>query len=219
MYAIEYISTNVLKVHSYNMDFYNSIKGDDYERLKDSVKYGGILFPIIVLPNLIILEGHQRVKAAKELGLDLVPVIIRDDIQDELSQLLIILSTITPSRNRGLQNKLEKFFYLDIKQQMRIKEVAKNRVCEIIGNSISDYQKYFKIYIHHLYDDARKYSNLGSKISATLKCDYQRCIDFIESWVPSCGCAALKAKADANAAARLEARKLGYLDKLKKRKE
>lgn len=104
-------------------------------------------------------------------------------------------------------------------QQETIMSVARKRIVQILGENNFEHQKYFRIFVQKLYGDARHYAGLGSKISRTKKCDYQRCIDFIESWVPSCGCAALKAKADANAAARLEARKLGYLDELKKRKE
>lgn len=55
-------------------------------------------------------------------------------------------------------------------------------------------------------------AGLGSKVARTKKCDYQRCIDYIESWIPSCGCAALRTKADANAKARREARELGYIN-------
>ena len=45
----------------------------------------------------------------------------------------------------------------------------------------------------------------------TKKRDYQRVIDYIEAWIPSCGCAALRSKADANAKARAEAKALGYI--------
>ena len=61
-----------------------------------------------------------------------------------------------------------------------------------------------------LYTDCRKYAGLGSKIARTKKGDYQRCIDYIEAWNPSCGCVALREKADKNAKARLKARELGY---------
>ena len=221
---IEQVSVNVLKVHYCNQDFIDNIGGEVYEKIKHSIKYKGILLPILVSPYMVILDGHKRMKAAKELGIKLVPVIILEEINDELSTLAVISASNPPAKTSKLQDRLEELMYLDLKQQNYIKEIAKKRVGEMIdglidGNSLSNYQKYFKIYIHNLYYDARHYAGLGSKISRTKKCDYQRCIDFIESWVPSCGCAALKAKADANAPARLEARKLGYLDELKKRKE
>lgn len=71
-------------------------------------------------------------------------------------------------------------------------------------------KKYFTIFVRRLYKDTKSNAGLGSKIDRTRKGNFQRCIDYIESWIPSCGCAALRAKADANAKARLEARELGY---------
>lgn len=96
-------------------------------------------------------------------------------------------------------------------QQETINELAKKRVLEIIGDNPLEIQKYLRIFIQRLYTDARKNAGLGSKIARTKKRDYQRCIDYIESWSPSGGSHVLRAKADANAKARLEARKLGYI--------
>lgn len=96
-------------------------------------------------------------------------------------------------------------------QQETIIELARKRVLEIIGDDPIEVKKYFKIFIQRLYKDTRQNAGLGSKIARTKKCDYQRCIDYIEAWIPICGCAELRAKADANAKARLEAKKLGYI--------
>lgn len=97
-------------------------------------------------------------------------------------------------------------------QQESIIESAQKRVTEIIGDDPLERKKYFKIFIQRLYKDTRQNAGLGSKISRTRKGDFQRCIDYIEAWIPSCGCAELRAKADANAKARIEAKKLGYID-------
>ncbi len=95
-------------------------------------------------------------------------------------------------------------------QQEIIVESAQKRVVEIIGDDPLEREKYFKIFIQRLYKDTRQSAGLGSKISRTRKGDYQRCIDYIEAWIPSCGCAELRTKADAYAKARLEAKRLGY---------
>lgn len=95
-------------------------------------------------------------------------------------------------------------------QQETIIESAQKRVSEIIGNDAFERKKYFKIFIQRLYKDTRQNAGLGSKIARTRKGDFQRCIDYIESWTPSCGCAELRAKADANAEARRKAKELGY---------
>lgn len=95
-------------------------------------------------------------------------------------------------------------------QQEMLIETAQRRVCEILGNDPLEREKYFRIFIKRLYKDTRQNAGLGSKVSRTKKGDYQRCIDFMESWIPSCGCAELRSKADAYANARIEATKLGY---------
>lgn len=95
-------------------------------------------------------------------------------------------------------------------QQETINELARRRILEIIGDDLLETKKYFKIFIQRLYKETRQNAGLGSKIARTKKCDYQRCIDYIEAWIPSCGCAVLRARADANAQARLKARELGY---------
>lgn len=95
-------------------------------------------------------------------------------------------------------------------QQESITSAARKRIYEILGDDPLEWEKYRRIFFHRLYKDTRKYAGLGSKISRTRKGDFQRCIDYIEAWIPSCGFAELRAKSDKNAAARVKARELGY---------
>lgn len=39
--------------------------------------------PLIVAPDMTIVSGHQRLKACEDLGIKKVPVIIREDLDDE----------------------------------------------------------------------------------------------------------------------------------------
>lgn len=113
----------------------------------------------------------------------------------------------------GLGNEIEQLKLneeVTTTQQEIIIEAAQKRVTEIIGNDPLERQKYFRIFVQRLYKDTRQNAGLGSKIARTHKGDFQRCIDYIEAWIPSCGCAELRAKADANAKARIKARELGY---------
>ena len=95
-------------------------------------------------------------------------------------------------------------------QQETIVESAQKRICEILGDDELERRKYFKIFIQRLYKDTRQNAGLGSKIARTRKGDYQRCLDYIEAWIPGCGCAELRARADRNAEARRKAKELGY---------
>ena len=45
------------------------ISTTDYERLKKSIaKEGGLLMPIILNQDNVVLDGHHRMRACKELG-------------------------------------------------------------------------------------------------------------------------------------------------------
>lgn len=95
-------------------------------------------------------------------------------------------------------------------QQETILEIAKGKICSILGYDDDEIHKYFRTFIGRLYSDARSYAGLGSKISRTKKGDYQRVIDYIEAWEPKCGCGELKEKADRRAESRRRAKEQGY---------
>lgn len=49
----------------------------------ESIKQFGFKVPIVIDKNGVIVTGHTRHKAAKQLGLETVPVIVADDLTDE----------------------------------------------------------------------------------------------------------------------------------------
>lgn len=95
-------------------------------------------------------------------------------------------------------------------QKNKIKSAAKVRVYEIIGTDRLDKAKYYKTFISRLYSNAKKYASMGSKIEETRKGDYQRVMNYIESWTPTQGIENLKREIDLNAEAKREAKELGY---------
>ena len=48
-----------------------------------SIKEFGFKVPIVVDSDGVIVTGHTRLKAAKKLGIDMVPVIVADDLTPE----------------------------------------------------------------------------------------------------------------------------------------
>ena len=89
---IIYVSVNILNVHPRNAEFFDDIQGREYEQFKQSISQDGILSPILVSPDMTVISGHQRLKACKELGIDLVPIMIRDDLTDENEKLKLLLA-------------------------------------------------------------------------------------------------------------------------------
>ena len=53
------------------------------EPVANSIKEFGFKVPIVIDKNNIIVAGHTRYKAAKKLGLETVPCIIADDLNEE----------------------------------------------------------------------------------------------------------------------------------------
>lgn len=56
---------------------------DSVKYVKESIKQFGFKVPIVIDKDNIIIAGHTRLKAAKELGLTEVPCIVADDLSEE----------------------------------------------------------------------------------------------------------------------------------------
>ena len=53
------------------------------EAVANSIKEFGFKVPIVVDAEGVVVAGHTRLKAAEQLGLEEVPVIVADDLTDE----------------------------------------------------------------------------------------------------------------------------------------
>lgn len=62
----------------------NPRKNDNaVEYVKNSIKDYGFKVPIVIGKDNIVVAGHTRLKAAKELNLDRIPCIVADDLTEE----------------------------------------------------------------------------------------------------------------------------------------
>jgi len=92
MKAINNLSITALKIHPRNQEFFDDIEGNEYEQFKKSIQEEGIITPLLVAPDMILISGHQRYKVAKELGINTVPVIIDEGLNDEEEKLKKLLA-------------------------------------------------------------------------------------------------------------------------------
>lgn len=68
-------------IHPYEK---NPRRNDDAVKyLVESIKEFGFKVPIVVDRDGVIVAGHTRYKAAKELGMETVPCIVADDLTDK----------------------------------------------------------------------------------------------------------------------------------------
>lgn len=86
------LSTNALKIHPRNSEFFDDVSGEDYERFKSSIENEGILTPLVVAPDMTLISGHQRLKAAKDIGLATVPVIVNENLTDDNMKLRALIA-------------------------------------------------------------------------------------------------------------------------------
>lgn len=59
------------------------INDEAVEYVKNSIKEFGFKVPIVIDKDNVIIAGHTRIKASKELGIKDIPCIIADDLTDE----------------------------------------------------------------------------------------------------------------------------------------
>lgn len=70
---MQMIEISTLKNHPRNTEFFDNIVGDKWEDFKKSIIRRGVVEGVVVTQDLVIVSGHQRVRACKELGILEVP--------------------------------------------------------------------------------------------------------------------------------------------------
>jgi ParB family chromosome partitioning protein len=71
------ININELRPHPKNDYFFDDMEGQKWTEFLDSVKTSGIIEPIVVTQEKIIVSGHQRVRACKELNIPKIMAEVR----------------------------------------------------------------------------------------------------------------------------------------------
>ena len=102
--------------HPRNSEFFDHMSGDKWKEFLESIKTSGVIEPVVITQDKVIVSGHQRVRACKELGIAeiLAEVKVYDDEDAILKDLLE-----TNIRQRGTIGGSEK------KQIARIDEMKR----------------------------------------------------------------------------------------------
>lgn len=72
-----------LKCHPRNDEFFSDMEEEKFELFKESIVRDGIITPLVISADFTIISGHQRYRAAQELGLKKVPVIVDYNLENE----------------------------------------------------------------------------------------------------------------------------------------
>ena len=70
---MQMLEINQLKFHPRNDYFFDDITGEKWDDFKASILRRGVVEPIVATQDLIVVSGHQRVRACKELQLLTIP--------------------------------------------------------------------------------------------------------------------------------------------------
>jgi ParB-like chromosome segregation protein Spo0J len=71
-----------LKSHPRQDELFSNLNEAEFEKLKQSVD-GGLNVPIEITTDNVVIDGHQRLRAARELGWETIDVWVRDDLPDQ----------------------------------------------------------------------------------------------------------------------------------------
>lgn len=84
------LAVDSLSPHPRNNDFFDDITGGKWDEFLESVKASGIIEPLVITQNKVVVSGHQRLRACKELGIKNVYCIMRSyKSEDEVLRDLI----------------------------------------------------------------------------------------------------------------------------------
>lgn len=114
---MEYFKIVDLKPHPRNTEFFDDMSGEKWNEFLESIKSRGVIEPVVITPDKVIVSGHQRVRACKELGIEKVTCDIHlYNNEDEILQDLLE----TNIRQRGNVGGSAKKVGLRIKELERI---------------------------------------------------------------------------------------------------
>lgn len=114
---MQQINTNELKPHPRNNEFFDDMSGEKWKEFIESIKTRGVIEPIVITPDKVVVSGHQRVRACKELGIKTVMCDVHTyNNDDEILQDLLE----TNIRQRGDVGGSAKKVGLRIKELERI---------------------------------------------------------------------------------------------------
>lgn len=125
MTTYQQVSPNTLRPHPHNTLIYGD---EDVSLLAKQIAESGWVSPLLITPERIIISGHRRWKASLQLGLERIPVEVKE-FNDSVAELeALLLSNAT--RNKKTEQKVrEAELWRDIETAQ-----AKQRQIDLAGN-------------------------------------------------------------------------------------
>ena len=101
------VTLDHLKPHLRQESLFSALSDGELEELACDMQARGLQHPIEILPDMTIVAGHQRVRAARKLGWTEIDVIVRHDLA-EAGEIAAELHLICDNVRRRQMGKLER---------------------------------------------------------------------------------------------------------------
>ena len=137
---VEWVPISNIHENPLNGEIFNDVPSEKYDALKAYIKKAGLIKPIVVNSDKVILAGHIRFKICKELGYDTVPiqVVKLGDAKKETELLIkdnLLSRVLTPIEVARAGIQLEKI----ARKWKRDGTVLRNEVARQLGISHTQY--------------------------------------------------------------------------------
>lgn len=159
----------------------NRYSKQDLEDLVESVKINGIIQPLVVRPlnendEYEIILGHHRRDAALLAGLNTVPCLINDDLDDDTAELLFMDSNLQHGFEKMKQSEKSELIYRRnevLKRQGRRTDLNPDDLTKSVDEefnlSRSSIQRYLRIYqLTDKLKEALDNGKIGVKVAVDL---------------------------------------------------
>lgn len=149
---MNHISIDKLKEHHQNNYYFTDLEGEKYDEICRSIEENGIRDPLKVFQEFngsgesvyTVISGHQRLRIARDLGMDTVPVEVIPDITEQDAEYLLIADNVErrgqaetdPIKKSRIATFLKE--YWDINQGVRSDFIDNQRSSKDIADSIGE---------------------------------------------------------------------------------
>lgn len=156
--TIEYMPLSELKAYSNNAKIHTA---EQIEQIKASIQEFGMNDPIAIWKNNEIIEGHGRLIACSELGIEQVPVIRLDGLTDEQRRAYMLvhnqltmntgfdLDVLNVELNDIIDVDMEQFGFIENGHEDDI-EIIEDEVPEVEDEAIAKIGQVYKLGEHYV---------------------------------------------------------------------
>ena len=150
-----------LMPHPQNDYYFDDIVGEAWDEFLRSIQTSGVIEPVIINQNKVIISGHQRVRACKELGINEIMTETKQYDSDEQMLKDLIETNI---RQRGIGNPNPVKFGRCIQTLERIYGIREGRPEKLPNNSVVKTQSDLASELGLSVDTLQNYKQLATMI-------------------------------------------------------